>query len=160
MHTMEERSVIHNTFVIERDFAATPERVFAAFADPDKKRRWFGENKNHDVELFEMDFRVGGMERAQYRFNEGTPFKGATLTNDGSYHDIVPNQRIVVSSRMAIGGKNISVSLATFEFLPSEKGTELIFTYQSAFLEGADGPEMRQNGWRTLFDRLSEELGR
>jgi len=26
--------VIHSTFVIERSYPATPERVFAAFADP------------------------------------------------------------------------------------------------------------------------------
>ena len=36
-----------------------------------------------------MDFRVGGSERARYRFKEGTPFPGTALTNDGSYQDIV-----------------------------------------------------------------------
>ena len=48
---MEERSVIHHTFVIERSYAAQPERVFAAFADPAKKRRWFAEGEHHDVVL-------------------------------------------------------------------------------------------------------------
>jgi len=40
---MSERTVNHSTFVIERHYAAAPERVFAAFADPAKKRRWFAE---------------------------------------------------------------------------------------------------------------------
>ena len=31
MKIMEERSVIHSTFVIERSYAATPERVFRRF---------------------------------------------------------------------------------------------------------------------------------
>ena len=44
-----------------------------------------------------MDFRVGGTERAQYRFKEGTPFKGVALTNEGSYQDIVPGRRVVTA---------------------------------------------------------------
>jgi hypothetical protein len=37
--TLEERSVIHNTFVIERSYRAMPERVFAVFADPAKESK-------------------------------------------------------------------------------------------------------------------------
>jgi uncharacterized protein YndB with AHSA1/START domain len=155
---MEDRSVIHSTFVIERVYPTTPERAFAAFADPAKKRRWFAEGQNHDVERFEMDFRVGGNERALYRFKDGTPFPGTAFTNDSIYQDIVPNRRVVVASTMTIGDKRISASLATFEFLPTEKGTELIFTHQGAFFEGADGPQMREGGWQHLFEQLAKEL--
>ena len=100
---MEERSVIHSTFVIERSYPATPERVFAAFADPAKKRRWFVEGEGHEVEQYEMDFRVGGKERARFRFKEGTPVTGIACTNDTSYQDIVPNRRVVFASTMSRG---------------------------------------------------------
>jgi uncharacterized protein YndB with AHSA1/START domain len=59
---------------------------------------------------------------------------------------------------MAVADKCISVSLGTVELLPAEKGTDLILTFQSAFLEGADGPEMREAGWRGLLDKLAKEL--
>ncbi len=158
MKTMEERSVIHSTFVIERSYPATPERVFQAFADPTRKRRWFVEGQGHEVEHYEMDFRVGGKERARFRFKEGTPLKGIAYTNDTSYQDIVPNRRVVLASAMAIGDRRISASLVTIELLPSETGTGLILTHQGAFFEGADGPEMREAGWRKLLERLTEEL--
>jgi len=149
---------VHNTFVIERSYPVAPEVVFAGFSDPLKKRVWFGEGDNHDVEEFEMDFRVGGMERACYRFREGTPFPGVIFTNEGQYMDIEVGRRIVVSSRMSLGDRRISVSLATFEFLATAAGTDLIFTHQAAFFEGSDGPAMREGGWVKLLGRLGERL--
>ena len=88
-------SITHNTFVIERSYSAAPEKVFAAFADPVKKRRWFVEGEAHDVEVFEMDFRVGAMGRASYRFKQGTPIQGMTITSETCFQDVVPNQAYV-----------------------------------------------------------------
>jgi uncharacterized protein YndB with AHSA1/START domain len=156
----KDRFVTHSTFVIERSYPNTPERVFSAFANPAKKRRWYGESETHEVEEFEMDFRAGGIEHTRYRFKEGTPFPGTALANDGRYEDIVPNQRIVLTTAMSLGDRRISVSLITFEFVPTGKGTDLIFTHQGVFFEGSGGPEMREAGWRTLFERLSKELTR
>lgn len=157
---MSDQPVVHSTFVIERSYPKSPEQVFSAFADSVKKRRWFATGEHHDIEKFEMDFRVGGAERLEYRFKEGSPFPGVALTSLGSYHDIVPNERIVTSSTMALGGKRISASLVTFEFLPTDRGTDLICTHQGAFFEGSGGPQMREAGWRKLLDQLAIELAR
>ena len=82
---MEKRSVTDSTFVIERSYLTAAERMFAAFADPTKKRRWFAEGESFELEEFEMDFRVGGNECVRRRFNKGTLFEGTALTNHASY---------------------------------------------------------------------------
>ena len=154
---MKDHPVVHSTFVIERSYSASPERVFGAFADPAKKRRWFAEGGGHDVEHFEMDFRVGGKELARFRLNASTPLSGVACTSDASFLDIVPDRRVVIASTMALGEKRISASLATIELFPSETGTDLVFTHQGAFFEGADGPEMREAGWSKILERLAGE---
>jgi uncharacterized protein YndB with AHSA1/START domain len=154
---MTEQSVTHSTFVIERKYPATPRRVFAAFSDPVKKRRWFREEDASETLEFEMDFRVGSRERSSFRIKSG-PVAGVICTNDSTYLDIVPDSRIVLAYTMTLGETRISASLATFELLPAEAGTSLIFTEQAAFFEGADGPTIREDGWRDLLERLAKEL--
>jgi uncharacterized protein YndB with AHSA1/START domain len=155
---MTAPAITHNTFTLERSYPKSPERVFAAFTDAAKKRRWFAEGESHAVEVFEMDFRIGGTERTRSRFKEGSPFPGVALINEGSYQDIVPARRVVLSSRMILGERCISASLVTFEFVPTEGGTDLLFTHQAAFFEGSDGPQRREAGWQKLLDRLASEV--
>jgi uncharacterized protein YndB with AHSA1/START domain len=152
---MQERSVTHGTYVIERSYPATAERVFAAFSDPAKKRRWFAGDEGPQIEEFEMDFRVGGSERKRFRVSNGF-----TCQNDTIYQDILSNRRIVFAYTMSVGEARISSSQVTVEFLPTEKGTDLIFTEQGAFFEGADGAQIREGGWRQLLEQLAKDLAR
>jgi uncharacterized protein YndB with AHSA1/START domain len=46
-----ERSVTHATFVVERSYDAAPARVFAAWADPAAKARWFASPEGASTRL-------------------------------------------------------------------------------------------------------------
>ena len=154
---MEIARVVHSTFVLERNLKASPQRVFAAFSDPATKRRWFYESNTHELQDHSLDFKVGGVERAQMKFADG-PIAGMTLVNDVIYEEIQPHRRMVTAYRMSLDGRPFSVSLATIELLPADGGTELVLTHQGAYLEGADGPEMRKGGWEHLLNKLEVEL--
>lgn len=157
MMTAAEPSTIHNTFVIERSYPQPPDRVYAAFAQPARKRRWYAEG-DQEIQEFEMDFRVGGQERIRYRFKTGHPLVGQEIDNQTMFEDIVPEKRIIVASTMRLSGKPILVALVTFDFVLSDAGTDLICTNQGAFIEWPGGPQMLEGGWRTLLDRLGKEL--
>jgi uncharacterized protein YndB with AHSA1/START domain len=157
---MNAELAVHDTFVLTRIYPHPAARVFAAFADPAKTRRWYAEGDHHDIETFALDFRVGGAERALYRFRADTPFPGRTFANEGVILDIVADRRIVTGSAMAMGDSRFSASLVTIELVPEGAGTKLICTHHGSFFEGADGPAMRRQGWEKLLGRLGDELGR
>ncbi len=73
----EEPFVAHGSFSIERTYPVSPERVFNAFRDPVKKRRWFAEGVVWKLFQFDVDFRVGGSETSRFSFRGGPE-----ITND------------------------------------------------------------------------------
>lgn len=150
--------VVHATFIIEKTYPHPLDKVFAAFSDPAFKSRWYARAPGAAGSDFDMDFRTGGHERMRYVMGDDTPFPGAILAAEGLYLDIVPAARIVTGSNMAMNGRVFSSSLLTFEFAAEGEATRVTVTHQGAFFEHADGPVLREDGWRKLLERLGESL--
>lgn len=143
---MNERSALHNTFVVERLYKASPAKVFAYWADPRLKEQWFSKAD-------EFDFRVGGRESSR-----GEPPGGPVFTFDARYHDIVTDERIVYTYTLDMGETRMSVSATTVEFKPEGGGTKLIFTEQGVFLDCHDTPTQREHGTKEMLDKLGAQL--
>jgi uncharacterized protein YndB with AHSA1/START domain len=144
------KTVTHGTFVIERDYDASPARVFAAWAEKSAKQQWFGP-PGEDYE-HELDFRVGGHER----FEAGVG--GAVYTYDALYEDIVADERIVYAYNMLRDGEKMSVSVSTVELHAGGAGTHLRYTEQGVFLDGIDTPAAREHGTAEMLDKLGAAL--
>ena len=150
---MSEHSVEHSSFSVERTYAASPALVFAAWADPEAKARWFSGPADWENRPLELDFRVGGREASV-----GGPTGGPIHTYAALYWDIAPDERIVYTYEMLLDRTRISVSLVTIEFAPDGAGTRLKLTEHGAFLDGHEPAPLREQGMGSLLDALGEAL--
>jgi uncharacterized protein YndB with AHSA1/START domain len=147
--------ITHHTFTLERSYPHKASRVFAAFADPKKKLRWFAGGEGVVVNSYTLDFREGGFERTQFSHGGSPP-----ATNECLYFQIVPNERIVYAFHMVYGGRALTSSLASIELVEAADGTSTLLrlTEQIAYLDGPDHNDNRIEGTRDLLERLGNDL--
>ena len=145
------RNAVHATFVVERVYAASPARVFSAFADPEKKKQWFKGPDEWGPPDQKYDFRVGGEEHSL-----GGPPGEPQHRFYNRYLEIIPNERIVYTYWMHHGEPLASASVATLEFRPEGAKTRLVITEVGAFLDGYYSAEGREEGTRLLLEAVAK----
>lgn len=155
MASTEKRRVVHSTFSIERNYDASPERVFDAFATLERKAKWFSGPEQWLTGKRELDFRVGGREVLS-----GGPQGGPVHTFDAVYFDIIAGRRIIYGYDMYVGERKLSVSLATIDLTPQGAGTRLVMTEQGAYLDGLEDGSEREAGTKGLLEKLARSLAR
>lgn len=136
---------LHGSFAVERDLAASPDRVFAAYADISVRERWFRIPGSAADAHHSLDFRVGGSEESRGVF---TPLGDAGPAERISYRsvfwDLAPGARLVFGYELALNEVRRWVSLVTVELSPlaAGAGTRLRHCEQYVFLAySADGAQ-------------------
>ena len=148
MTSTATRTVSHDTFVIDRTYAAAPDRVFAAFADVAAKAQWWGDPNDKDTPQ-EIDFRVGGTYRAMIT----SPARGENWFG-GVYREIVENKRLVFTFTWDNDGPSAGVeTLVTITF--EEKGGKTVQTFHQRPFLNAERRDSHVGGWTSSFDKLA-----
>ena len=151
---MTERTVEHSTIALERHYAASPARVFAAWSDPEALKRWGNPGEGWTASLDRFDFRVGGGETSRFGPADGSE----VFVNETRYLDIVPDARIISTGAMTSAGNTLFIGMLTVELKPESEGCHLVLTEQGAFLDGHDVPENHKAGWGAMLDNLAAEV--
>lgn len=146
-----------------RTFDATPDRVFAAWTNPEHFGEWFGPTGMSTLQC-DIDGRVGGAWRLM---GEGKNIPGRSVgparpTVSGKYLEFEPPHRLVFTwawhEKDDFASPRGQESVVTIQFKPVGERTEMIFT-QAVF---KDQPTLdaHQRGWGESFDKLDEFLRR
>ena len=135
---------------LTRRLRARPEKVYAAWADPQKLVQWFAQTQTQarpGSMRAELDVRAGGRYRISW-FDE----KGEHFEVGGVYREVVPNERLQFT--WAWHSTPERESLVTVQLKPDSAGTLLIFDHEQFADETARDNHKR--GWSTFFDVLEK----
>lgn len=140
--------VTHSTFTLERRYEAPVDRVFAAFASPEARKRWMAQGAEHS-----LDFTVGGLE-----ISKGFDGEGHALTHEARFVDIVPGERILTASTLRADDQLSTASVTSIEFRADGPNTLLVLTEHGMYLPGQERPEWREAGTAQQLDTLAAEF--
>jgi uncharacterized protein YndB with AHSA1/START domain len=136
---------------IKRIIKAPRDRVYAAWTDPERLKKWFGPENVKTRDLI-ADARVGG----QFRWDL-TDQEGKEITISGEYRELEPGKKIVFTWRLEEDEdwKNHS-SIVTVEFFDREGGTEIRLTHEK--LPNEASRDDHTQGWNSVLDKLEKFL--
>ena len=152
---MTATSFCHGMITLKRTWAAPAARVFSAWSDPQIKALWFsGPLDVWSLIRRSLDFRVGGTEVLEGRFNDS----GMTTLYEARFHLIEPDRRLVYAYDLHLSGSFHSVTLSSLTLEPEGGRTHVSYTEQIVFLDGRDGTADRRGGTEAQFARIEKAL--
>lgn len=145
----------HGTFTLKRTWAASPVRVFSAWADPKIKSQWFtGPHDEFTLMRRSMEFKPGGTEVLEGRFRKS----GLVSLFQARYHLIEQDRRLVYDYDLYHGDAFHSVTLSSLILEPEGRGTRVSYTEQIVFLDGKDGTASREHGTALQFAEIEKAI--
>lgn len=150
-------------FSITRSFDAPRERVWQAWTDAQRLKRWWGA-KEFTTPTWQLDLRVGGKYLYCMRSPEGKDYWGT-----GVYREIVPRERLVFTDSFADAqgnvvpathygmGADFPLELLVTVTFEEQRGKTTLTLHHAGMPAGPDG-ELARQGWNESFDKLADLL--
>ncbi len=140
-------AVTKPSLTIKRRLSAPPQKVYAAWTDPQKLAQWMGPSGTQRVEA-SCDLRVGGRYAIKMAMSDDEH------NVSGVYREIVPNERLVFT--WAWRSTPERESLVTVTFRKDGDGTVMTLLHEQFFDEKARDDHNR--GWLGTVDKLENYL--
>jgi uncharacterized protein YndB with AHSA1/START domain len=142
--------VTRPSLTFKRRLNAPPEKVYAAWTDPEKIARWFAPaSASKAGGRASIDARVGGRYCVSFTMQSGEHFEVG-----GVYREVVPNRRLVFS--WAWHSTPERESLVTVQLEPDGGGTLLTLHHEQFFDQAAC--DSHERGWNNALDKLEHEV--
>jgi uncharacterized protein YndB with AHSA1/START domain len=134
------------SLTLKRRLNAAPEKIYAAWTEPQKLMQWLGP-AGATMLVAEADVRVGG----KYRFVMRTP-DGEQHEVSGVYREVVQNEKLVFTWAWISTPER--ESLVTMLIKRVDGISVLTLTHEQFFDEAAR--ENHQTGWTGALDKLEK----
>ena len=136
------------SLTIKRRFNAAPAKVFAAWTDPEKVKRWMGPGEVKVLNA-EIDARKDGR------------FRWVMLAPNGEHHDVSGVYReVIANEKLVFTWAWVSTpereSLVTVTFKPDGSGTLMTLLHEQFFDEQAR--DNHNKGWTSAVDKMEQYL--
>ena len=138
------------SLTLKRRIKASPEKVYAAWTDPQKLIHWFRTPSFVPGSMqAEMDLRVGGRYRFSFKHDDGEYFEVS-----GVYREVVPNARLVFT--WAWHSTPERESLVTISI--KAEGDETLLTLHHAQFADQAACDSHHRGWTDMLDSIENFL--
>ena len=130
---------------VTKSFSMPAERVYDAWLDPDRVRKWFSPGLGPMVRVH-VDARVGGRFSFVQRRDEGD------VDHIGEYRELNRPHRLVFTWGIA---PDPAESVVTIDIVSTADGCELTLTHEIP-AQWADYAERTKGGWTMLLDLIEQ----
>lgn len=139
--------------LVRRRFAASRERMFRAFTEPDLLETWFSPSSEIATEVREYSLRPGGPYRLIFGFPDGTKSVVA-----GRFEEVRRPERLAFSWTWEPPDPHAGVATRVIvELHEMGEETEIVVTHER--LPDEETRKRHDEGWAATLERLSEWIG-
>jgi uncharacterized protein YndB with AHSA1/START domain len=151
--------VATETVTLNHHYKVSPQQVFEAWSNPEALGKWFGPH-SHNCKVEKYDFRVDGHYQIRMIPKGEDADCGGDSNEDsvcaGTFVEIIPNKRIVMTFGWIENGGDIDGTLLTIEFSAANGGTEVTLIHER--LPNEQSASAHRGGWEGTLECLDTYL--
>lgn len=144
-----------DTFTFEREFAASPDRMWHLMTAPEAREIWGAPSDDTVLQTLSSDFTIGGTEQHRCGPRENPEFEVTTR-----WYNIDMPKTVTFTETIFAGGATLGTSLVTYVLRPSNTGTQVSVVVAVSSFVGPDMVAEFRNGWDGGLNQLDKLVAR